>query len=251
MLKYLNAELFKVSKRKYPYIFLLVMLALIGVMFIGTCSNTGNAVQLGFSDMVSVLVMCLSVAVYMVIVPCDIAFSEQYKYNTLKNEVAYGLPRTRIYLGKLLTALATAVVLCAVMILFFLGLTLLLFPKTGIAEGLSMLGGALAVGLPTWIGSVGLFIMLSFVFRGATAATVIYVCVVGVLPGVLNMVGMMLPKLERVTSALYACLLTAPFDTVYSSAAGPNIPYGWIVGMAWFVVATVVGLVVFRKREIN
>ena len=246
---YLNAELYKVSKRKYPYIFLLVMLGIILTLFIGVYSN-GNPGEIDFYSMVSVLVMCLSVAIYLVIMPCDMAFSEQYKHNTLKNEVAYGIPRTRIYLGKLITSLMAAAVLCAILILVFLGLTLLMFTKDGIGEGMSMLGGALAMGLPTWIGSAGLFIMLSFLFKGATAATVTYVCIIGVLPSVLNMVGMLMPKLLKVTDAISACLLNAPYDTIFAQAQ-PNISYGWIVGMAWFVVTTAVGLIVFRKREIN
>ena len=250
MVNYLNAELYKVSKRKYPYIFTLVMLgfvALIMIMGLETKRQYGEGIS--FSSMTAILVMAMSAALYLVIMPCDMAFSEQYKHNTLKNEVAYGVPRARIYLGKLITALVTAVVLCAVIIAIYVLLSLVLFSRSDVARGMTQLLEALAVGVPTWMGGISLFFMLSFLFKGATAATIVYVCVVGVLPSALNMIGMIQPKLLSATNAIHACLLASPYDGLMQESF--NIPYGWAVGMGWLVVTTVIGLLVFRKREIS
>ena len=41
--------------------------------------------------------MGMPVGLYLVAVGGDAVFSEQYKYNTLKNEVSYGLTRVQVY----------------------------------------------------------------------------------------------------------------------------------------------------------
>ena len=112
MRNYLAAECYKVFRRKYLYLTLLVVLALEGLMLWGfwfTWSN-GNT-QMDFYSAVIMIPMMLSIGLYATILTGDMVFSEQYKHNTLKNEVSYGLSRVRIYLGKL--AVATPVALLA------------------------------------------------------------------------------------------------------------------------------------------
>ena len=60
------------------------------------------------------LPLTLTVGIYLVPAICDIIFSDQYKLNTLKNEMAYGTPRLRVYFGKLLASVITAVAFSAI-----------------------------------------------------------------------------------------------------------------------------------------
>ena len=43
-------------------------------------------------------------------------FSEQYKYHTLKNEVSFGIPRTRIYLSRWAAVFLVMLLLYAVLV---------------------------------------------------------------------------------------------------------------------------------------
>ena len=98
MRNYLTAECYKVFRRKDPYLTLLVVLALEGVLLWGCwlTSSWGNE-GMNFYSAATLVAVMLSIGVYAPLLTCDMVFSEQYKQNTLKNEVAYGLPRAQPY----------------------------------------------------------------------------------------------------------------------------------------------------------
>ena len=119
MRNYLAAECYKVFHRKYFYLSLLVVLALEGLIVWGSWFTWSNGnTGMDFYSAAITMVMLLSIGLYATILTGDMVFSEQYKYNTLKNEVAFGVPRWRIYLGKLTVATLVALVAAVVMTVF-------------------------------------------------------------------------------------------------------------------------------------
>ena len=136
---------------------------------------------------------------------------------------------------------------------FYLGLNLVLFPLgAGVDAALETLGQALLVAFPLWLGGLGLFHMLLFVMRGSTAASIVYVVLVAVLGGgTLDLFVLFMPKLEPVVRVVRVCLLTTPFDRLIAGNTDGLIAYAWVLGLAWLVGSTVVGLLTFRKREIS
>lgn len=92
MRNYLAAECYKTFRRKYFYIILAVCLGLEAVLLWGywTTWKWGNS-NVDFYSTAIMVPFMLSIGLYATIVTGDIVFSEQYKNNTLKNEVSYGL----------------------------------------------------------------------------------------------------------------------------------------------------------------
>lgn len=253
MIDYMMAELYKAARRRgYLFGFFGTVFGGIILLFFLLKEAAGSAVNT-FDSVAGVLGMFLSTGLYLVIVICDIVFSDQYKYNTLKNEVSFGLPRARIYLGKLLTAVIASFFACALILIFYLLLGRVLFPEeTPVAELLNALGKALAAALPLWLGALGFFLMLQFVTKGSTAASVIYVLVVAVLPNILTMMELFLPKLRPLCEGIQECLLSNGFpNAITGSGAASDLSRNWLVGTAWFVLSTAAGLTVFQKREIS
>jgi len=243
MLDYIMAELYKLTHRKdYALGFLGVMFAGIALLFFLLKEMSGDT-QNTFDAVTSVLSMFLSMGLYLVAAICDIVFSDQYKYNTLKNEVSYGLPRWRVYLGKLTAAVITAFVSCAIILSFYLVVGRILFPvETPVPELLNELGRALVTALPLWLGGLGFFLMLQFLVKGSTSATVIYFLVLAVLPEALNIMQVFVPKLSKLCQGIQAWLLSSGFHA--------DIPHAWLMGAVWFLASTALGLLVFQKREI-
>ena len=95
MRNYLAAECYKTFRRKYFYIILAVCLGLEAVLLWGywTTWKWGNS-NVDFYSTAIMVPFMLSIGLYATIVTGDIVFSEQYKNNTLKNEVSYGLSWT-------------------------------------------------------------------------------------------------------------------------------------------------------------
>lgn len=262
MVNYLSAECYKAFHRKYFYIFLAVILSLAAAFMVllrveglretQTAEGMIMIQQVSVSELLGILSMSLSMGLYFLLIAADIVFSDQYKYNTLKNEVSYGLPRGRIYLGKLLSSALVAVALCAVLVGGYLGLSLLLFPAgEGLEPGLRTFGLWLAASLPLWMGGLGLGLFLQFTMK-STAATITYVLIIGFFgSGFLDLMAVFLPSLEPVAKAARAISLNTPFSLMREQSPEEVMGYAWALGMAWLGVSTLAGLACFRKKEIS
>ncbi len=254
MTEYLRAEGYKLTHRfSYTFGFLGIVLGGEALMLLLLKYASGGADNT-FSDVVSVLPMMFSFGLYLAVAVCDMVFSDQYKQGTLKNEASYGLPRSRIYLGKLLAAALAAVAFCALILAFYVLLSRAMFP-TGVGDDITSpvsaavyLGRTLSMAFPAWLGALGFFHMLLFVTRGSTSATVIFVAVLFA-DQILDIMRLFLPKLEKLVSLIQGCSLNVPFDLI--SQGNMDLFRAWGVGMGWLAVSTVIGLVVFRKREIS
>ena len=210
MRNYLAAECYKVFRRKYLYIALLVVLALEGLMLWG-CWFTwsrGNP-NMDFYSAAITIVMLMSVGLYATVLTGDLVFSEQHKYNTLKNEVAYGIPRGRIYLGKLLVSILVAVVAAVVMTTVYVGGCWLLLPH-GQYDGaaLAAIGYTLAGAFPLWLGAQGLVLACYFLIRNTTLAAFGAVALLGVLPAILQLCSLLIhPGFEIIRQYMPAVML--------------------------------------------
>lgn len=257
MLNYIRAEVYKLARRKYTWIFLGVMLLLESLLVAAwTYTNfMGNHVD--FYTGAIIVLSLLPMGFYAALLTSDIVFSEQYKHNTLKNEVSFGVPRGRIYLGKLLVQLGLSVVMCAVMIGYYLLLcALFLYPSA--PESLEVLpqilGYCLLTALPLWVGVQGLFCAAYFLVRSSLMAAVVSLGLAGLVPAGLDLMGILfgdtaLGQMARTLNALMP-------STMLSTAVGVVGDWSfcltaWGVGLVFLVVTTAFGLWRFHSREIN
>lgn len=247
--KYLSAEWYKLVRRKYTYIFLLACLGLLlGIMLLLKSAANPNAKAEDFMVWVTYF---LSVGLYLSLAIVDIVFSDQYKFNTLKNEISYGLPRTRTYLGKLVTSILLTGVMGLIMVAFFGLLCVALFPVgEGMAQTLSGLGQTLVYALPQWLAGIALFLLLEFNVASSTVAVALDVLIIAGIPGLLGILSYALPAdLVAVLAAIQrwfpSSLLELP------NAAKLDMSWSYLVGGVWFFGCTVLGLWLFHKREIN
>ena len=125
MLRSIRAEWYKAVRRPYfPILFLTCTLLTVGAVYclylIKTQSPGITPIGLPFALSLSPLGMVMGL--WLVAIGGDLVFSEQYKIGTLKNEISYGIPRSRIYLGKLVLEIAVAVLACALAVGLYLAL---------------------------------------------------------------------------------------------------------------------------------
>ena len=199
---YLSAECYKAVHRKYIYIFSAAMLGLVAAFMlllrVEGMSQSGDGMlmvqRVSVSELLGILAMALSAGLYFLMIAADIVFSDQYKYNTLKNEVSYGLPRWQIYLGKLTASALTAGILCLVLMGGYIGIGCVLFPAgEDFGTNLATFAKWLLIALPLWLGGLGFFNMLQFLIKGSNAATVFYVMVVFLGSGFMDLMEVFLP----------------------------------------------------------
>ena len=150
MRNYVKAEFYKLSRRKYPWVVLGVALFLESLLMLGFLLIGSSRIV--FYDGMTNLLPLLALGLLAPLLTCDMVFADQYKNGTLKNEVSYGLNRGKIYWGKLLAQTALSLLLCVVMMCYYVGMCFLLLGHDPMEDvlALQIVGCALASALPLW-----------------------------------------------------------------------------------------------------
>lgn len=254
MLNYLHAELYKVLRRKYTWITLVVVMAMEALLVAGWVFTNVNGNHVTFGTGAGVLTMLLTMGLYATILTADMIFAGQYKYSTMKNEVSFGIPRARIYLGKLLAQVILAVAACVVIVAFYLALCWLTLYHDPEADFLMMkaVGYCLLVALPLWLGAQALSCMLCFTFKSEIAASYTVAAVFAVVPAAIEITALLLGGAAgEVLMTVHRYMPSVLLDQARYVAGDMQLcGTAWIVGVAWVAVTTLVGLKIFSKREI-
>ena len=235
MRAYLTAEWGKAVARPYYRIYLTVMAALAAALaLIWWWTGREGMFQGSFGECLSLLIPFFSAGIYLAVIVADAVFSDQYKTGTLKNEVAYGLPRVRIYLGKLLTAAGAGLLLVFLTLLAYAVLCRLLIPA----------------GPEDWQ-ALTMAVMFN-IAHTIPMMVIVLTILMGLGPTLRGMMGLGTGWLSALAEALYRLTLTAPMDLGAVSLWDPAyLLWCWGVGLLWSAGSTAVGLALFARRDIH
>jgi len=259
MLNYIRAEFYKVFRRKYTWIALGILLALEALLVSGYVFINHGGSHIDLAQALSSIFMMMSMGCYMTLLTCDIVFAEQYKQSTLKNEVSFGLPRARIYLGKFIVQLVLSVLFLVVMMAFYVALSsLTLYHDPEMDRiALAALGQCILGSLPVWIGVQALSCACVFLINSSVAATFVSLGLFAVSATVVQISGLLLSPhaIGQTLLKIYLWMPTVMLDRlpeiVGTSEFGPYLGELCLTGAVWFAVSTVVGLFGFHRKEIK
>ena len=259
MLNYIRAEFYKVLHRPYTYITLAVLLALEGLFASMFAFHNAHSLVTPFGGAILPIVELGTIGFCVCLLTGDIVFAAQYKNSTLKNEVSFGLSRTRIYLGKLIAQTLLSLVYLVVMMAFFIGLCAICLPMEGGAgfyspgEALTIVGYFLAAGLPLWVGAQAAMCMCLFLTNGEMSSSFLYAGLVFVLDNVLQIMGLLVRG--RAGDVLLKICQSFPRPMLDGAKAVVGdwgyLGKAWTVGVFWLVACTAFGLYCFHKKEIK
>ena len=258
MLNYIRAEVYKMLRRPYIYIALGILLALEALFTSMFAFHNAHSLITPFGGAVVSVVEMGAVGFCTCLITGDIVFAAQYKNSTLKNEVSFGLSRTRIFLGKLLAQTLLSIVYLVVMMAFFLGLCAIVLPMEpgnfySAPEALAIVGYFLAVGLPLWIGGQAVVCMCLFLVNGEMASSFLYVGIVFVLEAMVDLAGLLIggPVGEMLLKAVpyFPVRMLSEAKSVVGDMG--YLGRAWIVGAFWVIVCTAAGLYGFHRKEIK
>lgn len=248
MLNYIRAELYKVAHRRYFYGILLVILALEALM--GLLILAGAL----FQEMVGLLGVLMGAGVFFAVLCADLVCSDFYKAGTLKNEVSFGIPRSRIYLGKLFAALLVALLLCAVILGCYLGGSWLFAghgDPAAEAASLAVLAWATAASFPLWLGALGLSHCLFTLMKNTVAVAVCLGFFLAFGSAFFSLLADLTQAPVRTVAGALSQVMLMPLPDTYSGALTRGMMgRHWAVGLGWFALSTTVGLMVLRRREL-
>lgn len=259
MLNYIRAEFYKVFRRKYTWITLVIVLALEALLASGFGFTNAHGNDLTFYDGAVMVAVMLPIGFYATLITGDMVFAGQYKNSTLKNEVSFGLSRTRIYLGKLIVQMVMSVLFCVVMVAFYVGLCWLLLYHDPGTDALTMqiIGYCLASVFPLWVGVQAVTCAAMFLIKSELGGAFLAVGIFAVLPNVIWLASVIISGsagnlLGDVLMTVYNYMPTVIADNAKEVVG--NWAYcgkAWIVGAAWLAAFTTLGLLGFRRKEIK
>ena len=254
MLNYLSAELWRMTRRRAACTGWGIYLLLTFLTGLTLRESPPSECLLAFQNF-------MVIGLYGALPLADWAGGGLDRVGSLTNEVSFGLPRVRIYLGKLSAALLVGVLLFLLTTaVFFLGAlspsaVLELSKEERALVSMNLLISMLH-SLPRYVGAVSLAYFLVFTLRPAGAGTIFYYLYITIgeltLAAVRVMgMGVFGNMLNHLAEAVRPFLLTNAYFVYSYGNVPPTLGNSWLTGALWLGVTTGLGLLLLRRREIR
>ena len=270
----LKSDFYKLFRMKSFYVCCIISVAIAAIaMFI---SSQLNQMMEGISNSVmtieNVLPTMLSPAssdyFILIIIGVCLFITIEYNAGTLKNIAARGFKREYIFLSKLIVCIVEALIitLCFAVSCFIFGLIFLGTPAGGFGDGyFAELFTTYGVDILIIIGYVSLIAMIAYLIRTNGGTIAITLCVHYLIPIIINMFNVLTimndasdSDLEKVVSynnnqfgqIAYYWIGTLG-GTVSESYHNGTIYIPILVALAYIAVSIIIGMSVFKKRDIK
>lgn len=274
MFNYLSGEFYKLRKHKSLYIGVGLLVALECVIFLpnywyGEDAAFKQGLLLAFFD------AALFVGLFIAPIFAVLVFDDQHGNDTLKNEIVFGIPRSRIYFGKLAAGWAVGTLSALLVAGVYLMLALLLSRSDGNTAAL-LWGAFISFGghWLTWLSIYSFTFFLLMFLKSATAAVgLVYITtLIGFPFSTMGFsAGEIAPWLRLACQLFYTAPLTFLMEgelvlgvtvtgetrqvvsvmELVGKIAGGNLRYSLGVCLLWTVGLSLVGLFLFTRREIK
>lgn len=256
MLNYIKSEFYRLSRSKDLYLLtgicsgLIILMNIVLAISVRKMENFPyGTTRFSFGTLISQTQMLLLMA----FIAASFVFGDEYKHHTLKNSISFGLSRTKIFCGKYIVSLVSALVCFAIIMACYVASAYILLENSG-SEVLRELFLSMAGTIPSAIFSLTLAIALFFIIENGMSAALVWSGIIIALPLVMKLMGARIKICYEISHWLPWTMLSG--NTVNQSAYSCiwDTPSGmihcFIVGIVSSVVFFVIGLRLFQKRDI-
>lgn len=257
MLNYMKSELYRIKTSKGTYVMFLlfsVLVVLYNIMIYGfkiadsTFPYGTTKFSLGTlsGSIQMLLVICLVIA--------SVLFAGEFKNNTIKNVVSFGISKTQMYIGKYLVTLLFAFILMPVIAFIYALSAYMLLDNSG-SQYLVVFIKALVINIPIYISCITLGMALFFAVQNEVTGYWIWVTIIIIIPIVLGLIGMKVDLLADISEWLPWNLVASGNMTdsgyVYEWATYSGAVKSIISGLGFSILFFIIGITSFRKKEIK
>lgn len=259
MINYIRSEVYRNLRHKGNYLFILAAMAFVVflniVLWIFVKNDTSfpyATTKYAFSSLYCnlrfIMIMCVAVV--------SIIFAQEYKNQTLKNTVSFGISRASIYFGKLIISIIFSFIAAICVIATFIISAYILLENSGI-EYLATLINSIVAGIPLILFS--LVVAHSFYFITEKEMNVVgfWVGIVIVIPILLAMIG----RKSEVSRTIASYMPWNIVGDITFNEATNTLVLGWttpeaivksiVVGVVGCVMFYIIGLEIFKRKEVK
>lgn len=252
MLNYIKSEFYRIFNKKSTWVILTIP-SLIGIIINVAiyCKNSNLQPVDGVLVMIAGINI-LKISLFYVITMIDITTAQENKMHTLKNVVAFGIPRSKIFLSKVIVASLLTIIGVSITLITFIASVMMLF---GIAQGFSFsifttLLLKFLVTIVIWIAAITIGTFLAMFFNNSTIFTLSYIGIFVVLTKeVINgILGMITGKLNWVGDILIQQQMEKVCTPI---ASNKELISSSLISLAYIIVFMIIGIKYFSKKEIK
>lgn len=257
MLNYLKSEVYQIVHKKAAYLFIIICTGLLIAMNVvlhqvgaGDAKFSYDTTAFSFSTIYSnlyfILILCITVS--------TIIFGEEFQNHTLKNSISFGISRRTIILSKMILEILYAIIAFIIIIGCFIGSAYLLLENSGSIQLEYLLKGCIA-GIPLFIFVLALCNTLYALVEKTGLCVGIATIIILVFPLVVNEFANRYDIARKIAEYLPLNMISAYRFTETGFTAdwlNPNVIlkyYG--VGLIYSAIALIIGLIIFRNKEIK
>lgn len=256
MLNYMKSEWYRIFHSSAIYITILIFSGLTLLFNIVlylfdhfTPDFPYATTSFSFSNIVAnPMIFCYSAFVLVYIL-----YEKSTKNGNLKNVVAFGISRTKIFIGQFIVSLTVAVIVLIITEVLYISSTFLLLPNKGPVTVYDVLWEIVAVSLVAVSGLI-CSILLVQLFERSFIGMLVWLCVFNFIPKILFFVGMVVKPVRQVAMWLpqnFFSIMqvnTTECVTVWDTASG--LSKCLISGLIGIVVFGVWGILSLRKKNL-
>lgn len=260
MLNYIKSEFYRITHTTTIYAATGILTALVvamNVVLVG-CSKTfvqgGSFPYATSSFSLSMLVSSPTIYLCMGVIIVAILYEMDKRNGNLKNTIACGISRTKIFAGKCVVSFVTSAIVAVMVLAAYIGSAMLLLEQTGPVQTGDVLMETLAVLLPAAAALI-LGVLVLELFEKSVEGMIVWFLVIVLIPNVFFYMGFEIELFRRI--ALWMPVIffktdmivnTSQCVTVWDSAAG--LAKCIISGAVGSVVFGLAGIILLRKRDL-
>lgn len=256
MFQYMARDLKSALQRKHTYIyvigiFAIVLIANIAVvafrMIYGT--NEGTYAY----NIIEYATWCFIIPYYSCICISDLGFGKNYPNPQIKDKVTKNMSRTAIYLAKLLTEIILAVMFLVIAFIFLVAITTLFQFRDGTISIYSIKDflSKMVIAIPLWFAGIAFGNMFLFIFEDKKKAYIGFFILTLIIPRIIMLFAAE-PLSIPFFKAIRTYLISQNFSLLpYPADPARNVPLTVISGLLYAVIASIIGIVFYKKKKVN
>lgn len=243
MLKLIRADLYKSFHRAYLFVFMAV-LTVMAILLNAAMAYTHTSLEIGISLAAALLLYPL----FIISMFADIVTAEENKEHTMKNTISFGVSRSELFFSKIISTVLVAFSVAMITVIAYLGsaFALLRPEQNDILEVLTDLALRVGTALLIYVAAAVLATLLATVIKRNAMFTFSYFGVLLVPVLVFKVLNLVNPVFGRIQNIM----LYMQSQIIASVPQAQLLTTVWIA-LAHIVVFTGLGLVLFRRQEIN
>lgn len=250
MLRIMQAEAYKTTRRKYTYV--LIGLCLLAMVLLALLVGMND--HLDYTDYIELLPHMLPFVGVLTYFVAQIVFSDEYRNGTIKNVAAMGTSRVSFYFGKLAVQIVLGIAMYIGIFLAGMLMGRIFFSMKGQAEAIALFFDRLLAALPLLIGLISMANLLCFTLKSSVMGASIFFLAMLLLPNILVGIGQLISIEAREFMVKVAQFLASSQLAeigMCASITSTMVTNSLILGGAYLVGGTAIGLAGFMKRELQ